>query len=254
MIRVESEQRDGVEIAGVIFDRPDKRNALTPDILAHAADAIEECETTCRAVVLAGEGPVFSAGFDLALALETPDGSIMRELLDGLSTLIRAMRRSPLPVVVAAHGAALAGGCALLGGADLVVSDPDAKLGYPVVRIGVSPAVSAPFLRNGVGDGRCRSRLLDPGLIDGTRAREIGLVHELAPTPEEVIERARAAAYDLGSKPAEAVASTKGWLNEIDGSSRDPVAEWALEASLALVGGDEERTMLARALKPRDGS
>ena len=72
------------------------------------------------AVVLEGEGAAFCAGFDLSLCKENSDA--MKELLTGLSGVIRAMRGCPAPVVVAAHGAAIAGGCAMLAGADVVVT------------------------------------------------------------------------------------------------------------------------------------
>lgn len=240
MIRVEHEDH----IACVTLARPDQRNALTPGMLGALADAVRNAPSSgARALLLAGEGRVFCAGFDLTLCRESPNGSVMRDLLSGLSGAIRAMRGLDIPVVIACHGAAIAGGCALLGGADVVVADRGCKLGYPVVRLGVSPAVSAPFLRTAVGDGACRARLLETDLIDGERAHEIGLVHELVKTREDVLPRAMEVARALGTKPPWAIAATKRWCNELTPAGG---AQRALEVSLSLTGGDEERALLEK--------
>src|SRR5690606_29099547 len=112
-----------------------------------------------RTLLLCGEGRVFCAGFDLDACRGEGGDDALRRLLRGLSAAIAGLRAQERPVVVAAHGAAIAGGCALLGSADVVVADAGAKLGYPVARLGISPAVSAPFLAPAVGAGAGR-RLL----------------------------------------------------------------------------------------------
>jgi methylglutaconyl-CoA hydratase len=253
MIRAE---RDG-PIARITLDRPDRKNALTPEMLdAVVAEAVG-ASAWARALVLEGAGDVFCSGFDLTLCREDPHGGALRAMLTGLSAAIRSLRDAPIPVIVAAHGAAIAGGCALLGGADIVVTNSAAKLGYPVVRLGISPSISAPFLRGAVGDGACRERLLDSGLIDGREALRLGLVHEVVLESTQVQGRARAIAMELMAKPAGAMAATKRWLMEIDeggasalgrrkrGSAPQSDADRALDASLSLVGNREERERMA---------
>ena len=154
MIRTETIEREGRSIAAVLLDRPEKRNALTPGMLEALCEALVQAPKSHDAVVLGGEGKLFCAGFDLSLCKDDPSGGVMRQLLTGLSRACAIMRRTEKPVVIAAHGAAIAGGCALLGGGDVVVSDASAKLGYPVTKIGVSPAVSAPFLSYNVTTGK----------------------------------------------------------------------------------------------------
>lgn len=246
MIRTETVDREGRSIALVLLDRPEKRNALTPDMLTELCTALEEAPRSHDAVVLAGEGKLFCAGFDLSLCKADPLGGAMRSLLTGLSRACAIMRRTQKPVVVAAHGGAIAGGCALLGGADVVVCDKDAKLGYPVTKIGVSPAVSAPFLSNNVTRGAAREMLLLPELITGEQAHARGLVHELVSGRDAVRERAIEIAAQLTDKPAHAYAATKGLLNTLEGSDRDDLIQAALEASLSLTGGEEEQRLLAR--------
>jgi enoyl-CoA hydratase/carnithine racemase len=199
------------------------------------------------ALVLTGEGPVFCGGFDLKRCLEKPE--TLDVLLRGLAGLIEALRALPKPVVVAAHGAAIAGGCAILAAADVVVTDEQGKIGYPVTPLGISPAVSASSLRLAIGDGRARERLLDPGLISGREAGRIGLAHEVVTTPAEVRERAMEIARGLAEKPAGSWAATKVWVGEVEkGMGMEGAARRALEASVAIVGGNEEREKLGRLL------
>lgn len=230
------------ELAVITLRRPERRNALTPEMLGALASAVREAEDS-GAIVLLGEGPAFCAGFDLHLCRDAPDGSVLRELLAGLAGAIAALRTAGPPVVMGAHSAAIAGGCALLGGADFVFTDDGATLGYPVVTLGISPAVSAPFLRLAVGDGTARARLLEPSLFDGREAVRIGLAHESLAAPAIVGPRALECARELARKPRRAMRATKRWLAEV--TPADGTA--ALEASLSLTGGDEERRLLPRA-------
>lgn len=243
MIRLEHpEGAPGVAL--VVLDRPEKRNALTPDMLRNLAGAAERAHGAgAGALVLAGEGPVFCSGFDLSLC--RGDSGAMAELLTTLSRAIRALRGLTTPVVCAAHGGAVAGGCALLGGCDIVVTDRAAKLGYPVVRLGVSPAVTTPTLRMALGDGHTRERTLSPELVGGEEAVRIGLAHECVETAQRVRERALEIGASLAAKPRHSMAATKRWLNELDGSNDGDALDRALGASLALAGGEEERGRLA---------
>lgn len=236
---------DGVKV--VTLDRPEKRNALTPTMLDGLRDEAAEPRGDWRVLLVRGAGKVFCSGFDLDLCRDDgPDQDVMRGFLRGLSSAVWAMRRQHRPVVVAAHGAAIAGGCALLGGADVVVSDRGAKLGYPVVRLGISPAVSAPFLREGVTDGWARKRLLDSELCTGADAYRHGLVHELTETPEEACEAAAKTAAGLAGKPPKALKAAKGWLWMVgEGDALAGQASRALSVSSSLVDGEEAIERLA---------
>lgn len=241
----------------IMFDRPDKRNALTPEMLDGLVESVRAvalgkgADANVRTVLLCGNGAAFCAGFDLDLCRDDgPEQSVMKSFLVGLNAAVEAMRACPRPVVIAAHGAAIAGGCALLGGADYVVADRGAKLGYPVVRLGISPAVSAPFLLDSVGPGPARRRLLDAKLFDGVEAARIGLVHELTETPDEAIECAHKIARAMASKSIKAMKVTKAWTMEIAGEKKMPGrAARALDASVSLVTGDEAIRRLASVWK-----
>lgn len=231
------------DVSVISLDRAEKRNAMLPGMLDGLRDAVL-ASGDARALVVLGAGKTFCAGFDLKVCAADPSGETMRALLTGLSECVRAMRACPAPVVLGVQGAAVAGGCALLSGADVVVAEREAMLGYPVVRIGVSPIVSAPFMLSVLRPGVVRSRLLDPDVIGAERALELGMVHELVDGAERVRERAIELGGSLAEKPGGGCVSTKRWVNEIC-AVNDARASVGLEGSLGLTGGDEERERLA---------
>ena len=226
----------------VAFSRPEKRNALTAAMLDTMAAALRV--SSARAVLLTGDGEVFSSGFDLSACRENSDA--LADLLHALARLSRAMREAPRPVVACAHGAALAGACALVASCDVVVTEADARLGYPVVKLGISPAISAPVLASAAGDGPARARMLDSGTITGEQALRIGLAHECLPDVQACRERALQLAHELAAKPPHALAATKAWLREVDDHVSPARLDAALKASVSLVGSPEERDRLAQ--------
>lgn len=238
MIRVE----DVGVVRTIRLDRSEKRNALTPRMLDELVAALKKAKHA-RVIVLEPVGPVFCAGFDLSECRD--DAGALPNLLTGLAWVTATMRASPAIVIAAAPGAAIAGGCAILCGCDIVISTPESKFGYPVVKLGISPAVSAPLLRLAVGDGAARARTLSTDLIDGRAAHHLGLVHELVHSPEACIARARELAAKLIEKPPTGLSATKSWLGEVDGSLAGNKIKAALETSLSLVGSDEQNERLA---------
>lgn len=230
------------------LDRPSKKNALTPAMLDGLISHLDTA-WSAHAIVLSGTGDCFCAGFDLPLC--QADDTALAALLTSLSAAVHAMRTIPCPVIIAAHGAAIAGGCALLSGADIVVTNSAATLGYPVLRLGISPAVAAPLLFLSVGTGPARARLMSGQLMIGSEALAAGLAHECCATREEVEPKALELAKILADKPRHAIAYTKNFLNRIDDSlnaAHAPLASQlnaAREASLSLVGSAEQRTLLA---------
>lgn len=239
------------EVPILWLSNPQARNAMSPGMLAEIERAAKLFESGGRPVILAGRGEVFSSGFDLKLCRD--DLGAFAELLHRLHNAIAALRKLSVPVIIAAHKAAIAGACALFGGADFVITDKNAKLGYPVARIGLSPAVSAPFLSQEVDAGHLRRMLLDPGLISGAEAFRRGLVHSVVDRPEDVLPAAKALAAELSGKSASALAATKAWLRElqsIDSQSRgEPTTGWptrGLDVSLSTAASDEARERTAK--------
>lgn len=242
MIRVE----ENGAVRTIRLDRNEKRNALTPRMLDELVAAVKKAKHA-RVIVLEPVGPVFCAGFDLSECRD--DAGALPSLLAGLAWATATMRASPAIVIAAAPGAAIAGGCAILCGCDIVISTPESKFGYPVVKLGISPAVSAPLLRLAVGDGAARARMLSTDLIDGRAAQQIGLVHELVSSPDACIARAHELAAKMIEKPPTGLSATKSWLGEVDGSLAGNKIKAALETSLSLVGSDEQNERLTELWK-----
>jgi 2-(1,2-epoxy-1,2-dihydrophenyl)acetyl-CoA isomerase len=245
MIQVEA----AGEVAVIRLDRADKRNAMTPKMLANLVGAFDTA-LSARAIVLSGVGDYFCSGFDLTLCRD--DDQALADLLTGLSRAVRAIRTAPCPVVVSAHGAAIAGGCALVAAADLAVTDVNAKLGYPVLRLGISPAVNAPALRATIGDAATRARMLEPVTISGAEALRIGLAYECLESSRACEARALAIAQELADKPRHALGYTKRWLGELDRSTDPAISGASLETSMNLVGSDEQRERLAELWRAAD--
>ncbi len=232
---------DSPALRAITLARAEKKNALSVEMLEALAGAFDPaCQSADhapRVILLRGLGDTFSSGFDMALCRDDP--TVLADMLRGLSRVVRAMRAHPAPIVVAVTGAAVAGGCALVAAADYVVTHATAKLGYPVVRLGISPAVNVPTLRLAIGDGMCRTRALDSALISGIEALRIALAHECVATATACVERATVVANELAAK-GDALSITKMWLNEIDRSLDAPALDAALAASMQLVGSKEQ--------------
>lgn len=224
-----------------------RRNALGTamfDALHAALSAAHDRPTErMRVLLLRGDGPVFCGGFDLSECVQRP--ATLRTLVERLSAAVRSLRALPVPVVAQVQGAALAGGCALLAGCDFVVVSPDAQLGYPVHRIGVSPAVSLPALLPMAGAGRAREAAMGGTLYTGSEAVRVGLATQVAPSTGDLAAAVQALGERLASKGPHALQVTKAWLNELDGTMDAARFVHAAAASAAAAEGDEFATLLA---------
>jgi methylglutaconyl-CoA hydratase len=168
----------------LVLDRPDKRNALNRPLVDLLRDAFLEIATDeqLRAVVLTGNGEVFSAGADLA-ALKALQTATYEENLDdsrALAALFEAMVQCPVPIIGAVNGHAIAGGCGLVTLCDITVAVDTARFGYTETRIGFVPALVARFLLPKVGETQARRLLLGGELIGADEARSVGLITECA--------------------------------------------------------------------------
>jgi methylglutaconyl-CoA hydratase len=237
------------DIVVLELNRPEKRNALSVELIAALNDAIGDLEgdDSVRAVVLGGRGKSFCAGMDLQGVLDDPEA--MAGMLLGLSEAARRMRRLPVPVIARVHGAAIGGGCGLCVVADIALTHEEARLGYPEVGLGVCPAVVAPWLIKKVGAGRARTLLLTGGTMTGSDAHAIGMVDALH--PKEGLEQA---AVDLAENLArggqQALAVTKRWLNVLDGSMEDEPSIEAARLSAEVIAGEEAQSRLKAIFSP----
>ena len=242
MVRLEV---DG-PIASIVLNDAAKRNALGSAMFYALERAIESVthNDAAHIVLVRGEGSVFCAGFDLAAAETQPE--LIGEFILRLSAITRAMRRMPQIVVAAVQGVAIAGGCAMLSACDFVFAARDAKFGYPVHRIGVSPAVTIPTLSAMIGDGAARSLLMGGELIDAAEAKRLGLVTHVSESAETCLNDATAHCRALATKGLHALRATKAWLNELDGTLEDLRFDRPAKASATMAQSEEMRMMLAQ--------
>jgi len=179
------EVSDGV--ATVTLNRPEVRNALNAAMLAEieAALATAEADPGVRVVVLRGAGDkAFCAGADLKGVGERGTTLQARASYGGLPRVLEALWRMKTPVIAQVHGFALAGGCGLAAGCDIVIASEDAVFGLPEIKIGLLPlVVMAPILR-AVGRKRGMLMILTGEQVSAREAYEMGLVSRLVPRGE----------------------------------------------------------------------
>lgn len=172
-------------VANITLNRPDARNAMSNQMVAELLGAFTrlrgEAGASVRVVVLRATGSVFCAGGDMRdlSSLETPaESDATLELLD---ELLRAVNEAPQVVVARVQGAAMGGGLGLICVSDIAIAVASARFGLPETRIGLAPALISPYIVARVGFTQARRLMLTGARITADAAREIGLVHEVAP-------------------------------------------------------------------------
>lgn len=233
-------------IATVTMNRPDKRNALSVELIEALHDALGDVEKQIdagdvRVMILAGAGKSFCAGMDLRGVID--DAKKMARMLERLAHVGLKIRQLKVPTIARVQGAAVGGGCGLMVVPDFAITHPEAKVGYPEVSLGVCPAVVAPWLIKKIGAGRARHMLLGGGTISGRDGYELGLATHLCGL-DEMDERLQDLAVNLAQGGAHAMAVTKRWLNELDGSNEQAVFEKAWKLSAEVIAGDEAQQRL----------
>lgn len=201
----------------ITMNRPDKRNALNPEMmedLTHAFLAASG-DAGCGVILLTGAGSAFCAGLDLdhleTLRAKTPEEHRLDS--ERIARLLRTLYDTPKPTIAAVNGAAIAGGMGLATICDFTLAIPEAKFGYTEVQIGFVPAIVSAFLRSQIGDKRSRDLLLTGRLIKAPEAFDLGLVTRVVPEQDLMIEARKLAFSLLRNSPA-AMRATKRLLSE----------------------------------------
>jgi methylglutaconyl-CoA hydratase len=206
---------DEVEgVRTITLNRPERRNAMTPEMQEELIAAIDEAATgECRVVVFAGAGESFCAGLDLSSLQAMNDKTAAEHTADAerIARLFRVLYELPKPTIAAVQGAAIAGGTGLATICDFTLAVPGAKFGYTEVRIGFVPALVSAFLTLQVGDKRGRELLLTGRLFTSEEAYRLGLVNELV-QPEKLAERVQELSAALKENSPQSMAATKRLL------------------------------------------
>jgi enoyl-CoA hydratase/carnithine racemase len=192
------------------LNRPDARNALTPEIMRGISAAIVDAESDpeIRAVVLTGTGDrAFCAGMDLRAFAAGEQAAVGDdETTRGFFRLIEG--ETTVPVVGAANGTAVAGGFELLLACDVIVASSEAEFGLPEVKRGLFPAGGGTFLGTRVALGIALEMALTGDAISAVRAYDLGLVNAVV-KPDEVMETALARAERIAANGPLGVAAVK---------------------------------------------
>ncbi len=193
-------ERDG-EIGHVVLNRPEKKNALSSNMLAKLNEIFSEIaeDRTVKVVVLRGNGGNFCSGHDLKELLNDPLD--VRRHFELCGRLMRAIRNLPQPVIAEVEGYAVAGGCQLVAACDLAVASEEAKFGLPGIRLGIFCFTPSVFVSRNVGVKRAFELAITGRLIDAKTALEWGLVNEVVEKDrlrEKTLELAKTiAGYDF---------------------------------------------------------
>ena len=215
-------------VADVRFNRPEKYNALSYDMITAMANAINRLakETGVRAVVVSGEGKGFCAGLDFEnfaamKSKEKKEGDMLKNLVDryenGITNIAQHVaygwKQLPMPVIAAVHGVALGGGCQIALGADIRFCTPDAKLSIMEMKWGLIPDMSASqTVRDLVSIDVAKELIFTGKVISGEEAYRLKLVTHVCEKPHE---EAMKLAKEIASKNPDAIRAAKKLLNEV---------------------------------------
>jgi len=200
------------QITVVTLNRPERRNALTIELLTELTGAINVVsdEPPQRILILRGAGAAFCTGMDLKAAT-SQNPHAMAELV--AKTLL-TLSQTRLLTIAAVQGAAVAGGAGIMSACDFVVAAEGTKIGYPEVRRGLVAGLVMTFLRRQIGERNMRELLLGSALIDAQRAKEIGLVNRVVAQDDLMSEAQKFADAVLQGAPG-ALEQTKRLIEEL---------------------------------------
>jgi methylglutaconyl-CoA hydratase len=245
-IRYETGAGDANGIAKITIARPEVRNAFDAEMIAglHATfDALSgERPERLRAVVLAGEGPIFCAGADVAWQRASLALSYEENLADAgrLFDMLTAIDRCPVPVITRVHGAALGGGMGLCAVSDVVLSTADARFGFTETKLGILPAVIAPFVVAKIGESQARALYPTGQRFEADRAQRAGLVHEVLADEAALDARVAEVIGELLSAGPSATRAAKAVIRRLrqtpEQEARDLVVEIAAKQRVSPEG------------------
>jgi methylglutaconyl-CoA hydratase len=240
-------------IATVTLNRPDKRNAISYELIDDLLCAVEEVKTSpAQVLILTGAGKSFCSGIDLdnlkAMIGRTPEQNLKDSRK--MASLFRSLYDLPKPTIAAVNGAAIAGGTGLATLCDFTLAMPEAKFGYTEVRIGFVPAIVSTFLIRQVGEKIARDLLLTGRLFDAEEALRIGLINELVPA-EKLLDRARELAAQLMENSPVSLAYTKRLLSDHARAELDRQIDAAVRENAAIRASDDFREGVSSFLEKR---
>ncbi len=223
-------------VATITLNRPEKRNAISFELIDDLLRALDEvAKSEAIVVIVTGAGKAFCSGMDLdnlkALLGRSPEQNLKDS--EAMVRLFRSLYEFPKVTIAAVNGAAIAGGTGLALLCDFTLAVPEAKFGYTEVRIGFVPAIVSTFLLRQVGEKQARDLLLTGRLFDAEEALRLGLIREIV-SPEKLMERARELAALLMANSAASLRATKQLLTDHARAELDAQIDAAIRENAAI--------------------
>ena len=233
----------------VTLNRPERRNALTIELMTELSAALDaaSADPQMRVLILRGAGKVFCAGLDLQ---ETTEMEKAHRSAEMVAKTLLAISQTRLITVAQIHGAALAGGAGLMSACDFVVAAEGTKIGYPETKRGLVAGLVMTFLRRQLRERDIRELLFTGDLITAERAREIGLVNRVVPPNDLENETQKIVDAVLQNAPV-ALANTKRLIEELWSSSVKEDVESALRHHMEARESAEAKEGIAAFLEKR---
>lgn len=217
----------------ISINRPDKRNALSPDLIRQLTLTFNNAQEdpNVKVIVLRANGEVFSAGADLAYLQQLQNNTYDENLTDSkhLMNLFNTMHRLQKVIIAQVEGHAIAGGCGLATVCDIVFAVPEAKFGYTEVGIGFVPALVAVFLLRKVGEGNAKDLFLSGRLISATEAHRMGMINYVVPANEIAQAVDKYAQRLCNNAASEALAHTKRLIADLQNLDFDEGLHYAAQ-------------------------
>ena len=242
-------EKQSPQISVLTLNRPERRNALTIEMMTELTEAIEKAaaDKVQRVLILRGAGDAFCTGLDLKEAAEMQKAHASAEMV--AKTLV-TLSQTRLITIAMVHGAAVAGGAGIMSACDFVIAAERTKVGYPEVRRGLVAGLVMTFLRRQVRERDLRELLLTSELIDAKRAQEIGLVNRVVP-PNELEKAAQNIAGAILQGAPGAIANSKRLIEELWSSSVAEDVALALRHHMQARESDEAKEGIAAFLEKR---
>jgi enoyl-CoA hydratase/carnithine racemase len=196
-----------VSAARVVLNRPEKRNALSLELMDEVIEALRDvsAQSTTRVIVIEGAGPAFSAGHDLSEMIGREE-AFLAQLFDRCTVMMETIHELPQPVIAKVHGIATAAGCQLVAACDLAVAAEGTHFATPGVKIGLFCSTPMVPVSRAVGRKRALQMLLTGEPIDAAAALDWGLVNRVVPGDQlepaviELVEAiARSSSYTVAT-------------------------------------------------------
>ena len=241
-------------IGAVTLNRPEKMNAICPELVLDLLNVIEELrkDDTIRVILLTGAGPAFCAGGDVSSLLSSTDNPV--ELMESSrqgARIISGMRTMLKPWIAAVNGPAIGAGCNLALGCDMIIAGENASFSQAFVNLGLHPDTGGIYLTTRlVGTAKACELIFTGKTIGADEAERIGLINQVVP-PDQLQETAKKLAMKLAHGPSKAIGMAKASIYQAVTMNMESVLEAEVRAASLSIATEDAREGIKAILEKR---